>query len=336
MTMITNFAQLGDLKTWQSELADAVSDSRQLLSRLGLDINQLSILTQKELNFPLRVPESYIAKMTYGNPNDPLLRQILPIAQELIENAGFSEDPLAESERNPVPGIIHKYRGRVLLITSGACAINCRYCFRRHFPYNDNNPSLKQWADSLQYVADTPDIEEIILSGGDPLAASDKYLHKLVAMIAEIKHITRLRIHTRLPIVIPQRITQECLNWMDTKHFNISMVIHANHPNELDTRTHQSLTRLRDHGVILLNQSVLLAGINDCQKTLCDLSKKLFAQGVLPYYVHALDKVKGASHFDVPRETAQQLQKELMRNLPGYLVPKFVFTQPGAEHKVYL
>jgi len=334
--MITKIETIWQSQSWQNELANAICDGQQLLQLLELDESQLDLSTQAALQFPLRVPQSYIDKMQKGNPNDPLLRQIIPLGSELINDPNYSDDPLAEAERNPVPGIIHKYHGRVLLITSGACAVNCRYCFRRHFPYQENNPSLTQWQQSLTYVAERTDIEEVILSGGDPLAANDKYLSKLTSLIADIPHVKRLRIHSRLPLVIPQRINESCLKWLDTQRFDISLVIHANHPNELDQHTYRAFQLLRSHGVTLLNQSVLLASINDKADTLIELSKKLFSQGVLPYYVHALDKVAGAVNFDVDRATASSLQKALQEKLPGYLVPKFVYTKPGATGKTPL
>jgi len=335
-SIIPNIEPIWQSQSWQKLLASAYDNSTELLAALALDASQIDVSGAAASDFPLRVPATYVAKMRQGDPNDPLLRQILPLGAELDVVGGYSADPLEESERNPVPGIVHKYRGRVLLITSGACAINCRYCFRRHFPYQANNPSLKEWQQSLDYIAARDDIEEVILSGGDPLAASDKYLSTLVQHIAAIPHVKRLRIHSRLPIVIPQRITEETLAWMDTDRFDIAFVVHANHPNELDLHTARAFNALQQHGVTLLNQGVLLAGINDNVDTLLSLSKTLFSQGVLPYYMHALDKVAGAAHFDVTREAAQQLAAELLIQLPGYLMPKFVFTQAGALHKIAL
>ncbi|MEY3018503.1 MAG: hypothetical protein RL336_1638 [Pseudomonadota bacterium] len=334
MPIIPNIAPIWQSQSWQNLLANAFDSSDELLAALQLDKNALDVSQKAAADFPLRVPASYVAKMRSGDPNDPLLRQVLPLGAEMNLVDGFSADPLQENASNPLPGIVHKYQGRVLLITSGACAINCRYCFRRHFPYGDNNPSLVEWQQSLDYISTRPDIDEVILSGGDPLAASDKYLARLVAQLAEIKHVKRLRIHSRLPVVIPQRITDDTLAWMDTHRFDIAFVVHANHPNELDEYTRQAFQRLTSHGVTLLNQGVLLAGINDDADCLIALSKALFSQGVLPYYMHALDKVAGAAHFDVSRERARSLAAELLTALPGYLVPRFVFTQAGAAHKL--
>lgn len=334
--IIPNIAPIWQSQSWQNLLANAYDNCADLLAALGLNEGDVNSSQQAARDFPLRVPASYVAKMRQGDPNDPLLRQVLPLGAELDVISGFSDDPLEESARNPLPGIVHKYHGRVLLITSGACAINCRYCFRRHFPYQDNNPSLNEWQQSLDYVAARPEIEEVILSGGDPLAASDKYLARLVDQIAAIPHVRRLRIHSRLPVVIPQRITQDTLAWMDVERFDIAFVVHANHPNELDSHTASAFAMLRQHGVTLLNQGVLLAGINDQLETLVALSKGLFTQGVLPYYMHALDKVAGAAHFDVSHTKAQQLGAAMLKSLPGYLVPKFVYTEPGAAHKILL
>ncbi|HSG60590.1 MAG TPA: EF-P beta-lysylation protein EpmB [Pseudomonadales bacterium] len=334
--IIPNIAPIWQSQSWQNLLANAYDNSADLLAALALDERDIDSSIKAAQDFPLRVPASYVAKMQKGDPNDPLLRQVLPLGAELDAITGFSNDPLDERERNPLPGIVHKYHGRVLLITSGACAINCRYCFRRHFPYQENNPSLNEWQQSLDYIAARPEIDEVILSGGDPLAASDKYLTKLVAHIAAIPHVRRLRIHSRLPIVIPQRITQETLSWMDVERFDIAFVVHANHPNELDSLTAAAFSMLRQHGITLLNQGVLLAGINDNVDTQVALSKGLFSQGVLPYYMHALDKVTGAAHFDVSHVQAQLLASALLEALPGYLVPKFVYTQPGAKHKILL
>lgn len=334
--IIPNIAPIWQSQSWQNLLANAFDNSAELLEALHIDPSEVDSSMMAAADFPLRVPASYVAKMQAGDPSDPLLRQVLPLGAEMQAVEGFSADPLEEVARNPVPGIVHKYHGRVLLITSGACAINCRYCFRRHFPYQDNNPSLREWQQSLDYIAARDDIEEVILSGGDPLAASDKYLAKLVAQIAAIPHVKRLRIHSRLPVVIPQRITPDTLAWMDCQRFDIAFVVHANHPNELDDATAQAFKQLQQHGVTLLNQGVLLAGINDDGDTLIRLSKKLFHQGVLPYYMHALDKVAGAAHFNIDHARARQLADELLTQLPGYLVPKFVYTQAGAAHKITL
>lgn len=319
---------------WQATLAAAVRDPQELFELLQLDSSKIPASHAACRDFKLLVPRPFIARMQHGDWQDPLLQQVLPQAQELSIVPGFSDDPLDERNSNPAPGLIHKYQGRVLLIVSGGCAVNCRYCFRRHFPYEDNNPSRKQWQQSLDYISQDSSIKEVILSGGDPLAASDTYLAELVSRIAAIKHVTTLRIHTRLPIVIPSRITDSCLRWMTATRLQPVLVIHSNHANELDDKVAKSLARLRQAGVILLNQSVLLAGINDQLDSLKALSQRLFELHVLPYYLHQLDSVQGAAHFQVSDERAKSLLIALRSALPGYLVPKLVRECPDADAKL--
>jgi L-lysine 2,3-aminomutase len=319
--------------TWQKSLANIIRDPQELFEILELDPDHLPAAIKASQDFALKVPRSFVARMKKGDWNDPLLQQVLPVKPEMDLQPGFTTDPLAEAESNPYPGLIHKYHGRVLLVVSGGCAVNCRYCFRRHFPYNNNNPSQAQWQQALSYIADNNTIREVILSGGDPLAASDKLLSNLVDSIAKIAHISTLRIHTRLPVVIPERITEPCIDWMTSSHLRTVVVIHANHANELDSGVHQALQRLQSAGITLLNQTVLLAGINDNTNSLTQLSERLFEMGVLPYYLHLLDKVRGASHFEVPEIRAKQLMAELLKQLPGYLVPKLVREQAGAKSK---
>jgi EF-P beta-lysylation protein EpmB len=323
-----------DSQSWQYCLAHVIRDPKILFELLQLDINHLPAALRACQEFPLRVPMPFIKRMKKGDWNDPLLKQVLPLGQELEKQPGFSSDPLEEANSNPLPGIIHKYQGRVLLIVSGGCAINCRYCFRRHFPYKDNNPGRSQWQPMLDYIRADDSIHEVILSGGDPLAASDSLLSELVSGIASIPHVSTLRVHSRLPIVIPQRITDQCLQWLTSSRLKPVMVIHCNHPNEIDNSVQQSLQTLKSAGVTLLNQTVLLAGINDNEETLIALSERLFQAGVLPYYLHLLDKVQGAAHFDVSKQRAQQLTETLLTQLPGYLVPRLVQELPGAESKV--
>lgn len=319
---------------WQAILASAVREPQQLFELLQLDNSRMPASYAACRDFKLMVPRPFIGRMKSGDWQDPLLQQVLPQAQELTVTPSFSKDPLDERSSNPAPGLIHKYRGRVLLIVSGGCAVNCRYCFRRHFPYEDNNPSRQQWQQSLDYISQDPSIEEVILSGGDPLAASDDYLSELVSRIAAIKHVTTLRIHTRLPIMIPSRITTTCLQWMTASRLKPVLVIHSNHANELDDQVAESLARLRQAGVMLLNQSVLLAGINDRLDSLQALSRRLFELHVLPYYLHQLDSVQGAAHFQVSDQRAKSLLVELRGVLPGYLVPKLVRECPDADAKL--
>lgn len=285
-------------------------------------------------DFPLRAPHAYVSRIERGNPEDPLLLQVLPLPQELEVHPGYTEDPLEESDSNPCPGLIHKYHGRVLLILSSSCAIHCRYCFRRHFPYQANTPSKKDWQQALTYIHGDTSITEVIYSGGDPLASNDRQLQWLTEQIASIPHVKRLRIHSRLPIVIPDRITPQLLQWLTATRLQTSMVVHCNHPNEIDAAVGNALYQLKIAGVTLLNQTVLLNGINNCSNTLTTLSDKLFSHGVLPYYLHLLDKVAGAAHFDVSDTEAIALHNQLMNQLPGYLTPRLVRESPHFGHKV--
>ena len=332
--MITRSAASVDSLTWQEQLTTSIRDPKELLRQLELDPNLfLEGALAANQDFALRVPLAYLQRIKKGDPSDPLLKQILPLPDELLPTPGYAEDPLAEQQTNPTPGLIHKYHGRVLLVLSPNCAINCRYCFRRHFPYQDNNPGRKEWQQALDYIANNSSITEVIYSGGDPLATSDKQLKWLTDQISEINHVQRLRIHSRLPIVIPDRMTQQCLDWLTSTRLLPSLVIHSNHPNELDHTVARVLQPFRQAGVTILNQTVLLAGINDSEETLRTLSEKLFQIGVLPYYLHQLDRVKGAAHFEVSDQKAKQLIKKLMATLPGYLVPKLVREIPNRPNK---
>ncbi|HLA74703.1 MAG TPA: EF-P beta-lysylation protein EpmB [Gammaproteobacteria bacterium] len=320
--------------TWQNELAQAISDPTKLLQALDLPPSLLgSALTSAQV-FPLRVPRGYVARMQKGDPHDPLLRQVLPLAQESLAVPGFSLDAVGDLAAMAAPGLLHKYHGRVLLVTTGACAIHCRYCFRRHFPYAEANPALEQWGHSLDYIRADPSIKEVILSGGDPLSLSDARLASLVERLAAIPHLKYLRIHTRLPIVLPERITDELLHWLTGTRLKPTLVIHANHANELDHAVRYALGQLTARGVVLLNQSVLLRGVNDSSTALAALSEALFDAGVLPYYLHLLDKVQGAAHFEVPVAEACALMEQLRATLPGYLVPRLVREQAGADSKL--
>jgi len=275
--------------------------------------------------------------MRYGDPRDPLLLQVLSTGQEMLDTPGYSADPVGETgAANPHRGIIHKYHGRVLLIVSSGCAVNCRYCFRRHFPYSENQNSRQQWREALQLIRDDKSIEEVILSGGDPLVATDEQLKGLVAQIAGIAHVRRMRIHTRLPVVIPARITDSLLDAITHPRLQTIVVIHCNHASEMDESVASALAALRSRGITLLNQSVLLADINDNLEAQLALCQRLFATGVLPYYLHLLDKVQGAAHFDVPEHHARMLLAELAARLPGYMVPKLVREVEGATSKVGL
>ncbi|WP_249978858.1 EF-P beta-lysylation protein EpmB [Vreelandella olivaria] len=322
--------------SWQQQLSRAIRDPISLCQRLGLSDQWQPGAQEGHQLFEICVPEAYLSRIAPNNPDDPLLRQVLPTSKEAQVVSGYVVDPLEEAAHRPAKGLIHKYPGRVLLIASPACAINCRYCFRRHFPYSDNSPSRSQWQEALAYLHNDPTIHEAILSGGDPLAASDRQLAWLVEQLESIPHIKRLRIHTRLPVVIPDRIDEMLLGWLASTRLQKVVVLHINHPNEIDQAVVDACQRLKQAGVTLLNQSVLLKGINDSVATLAQLSERLFAAGVLPYYLHVVDPVQGAAHFDVPDEEAKALVSRLLEHLPGFLMPRLVREVPGRTSKTPL
>ncbi len=322
--MIHRTAQLWQTETWQESLSSAIRcpiELRQLLGLEQLPIND-GILAGEA--FSVMVPKPYLNRIKPGDINDPLLRQVMPDDRELVKLPGYSRDPLEETDCTPLPGLIHKYHGRILLVTSGGCAINCRYCFRRHFDYGNNTHNRTHLSKTVEYIISKPEITEVILSGGDPLAARDNYLKELCETLGELPQLKRLRIHTRLPIVIPQRINHECLDWLKASKLPVIMVLHCNHANEIDSEVVAAIAELRKAGVTLFNQSVLLKGVNDQLEALIDLSETLFASGVLPYYLHLLDPVEGSSLFEVNEIQARKLVGALTEQLPGYLVPKFV------------
>lgn len=321
---------------WQQAFAQAISDPLELLELLELSPAALGVpedAAAARRQFPLRVPRGFAARMRPGDPGDPLLRQVLPVDREARRLPGFSADPLAETAAHPAPGLLHKYRGRALLVVTGACAIHCRYCFRRHFPYAESS-GRGTWDRALEHLAADPSLVEVILSGGDPLSVSDGQLAELAQRLAAIPHVRRLRIHSRLPVVLPERVDEGLLDWLTGSRLQPVLVIHANHPREIDGTVVAALDRLRRAGVTLLNQAVLLRGVNDDGAVLEELSEVLFAAGVLPYYLHLLDRVDGAAHFEVPEPEARRLAADLARRLPGYLVPRLVREVPGAEAKV--
>lgn len=332
----------GGLPRWQKILRESPISVEQLISRLGLSQNDFAAadtplqLQQACKQFNVRAPEPYIARIKHGDVNDPLLRQILPTADELEITPGYSSDPLDEASHNPVPGLIHKYKNRVLLLLTRACAIHCRYCFRRHFPYENNTLSRSECKRALTYIAKSGNLDEVIFSGGDPLAANDKQLQWLSHELAAIPRLLRLRIHSRLPVVLPQRVNDSLLEWLGDWPRQKIVVIHCNHPQELDDQVATALAKLSNAGVTLLNQSVLLKGVNDDVQTLASLSNRLFDMGVMPYYLHQLDRVQGAAHFRVSDARARRLAGSLSHQLPGYLVPKLVQEQAGAGAKTPL
>ena len=320
---------------WQQLLSQGIRSIDELLALLEIDPTELGIqLLDGE--FPLRVPRGFANRMNRGDSHDPLLLQVLPTAAESVETPGYDCDPLGELRAMPAPGLLHKYRGRALLTVTGACAIHCRYCFRRHFPYGDANPANGNMQNCLHYLRQHADIHEIILSGGDPLILTDDRLQSLTEQLAGIPHLQTLRIHTRLPVVLPERVDQGLLGWISRQRLQVVIVVHCNHPNEIDTSVTTALQRLHNAGVTLLNQSVLLHGINDDAATLTRLSESLFAAGVLPYYLHLLDKVQGAAHFAVDPETARDIHATMRAALPGYLVPLLVRDIPGQPGKTPL
>lgn len=326
----------GGKDTWQDALSQLVTDPVELLALLALPRDLLQPAQLAALAFPLKVPRGYVARIEKGNPHDPLLKQILPLGVELDVMPGYSQDPLQEVEVNPVPGLLHKYHGRVLVTLTSACAVHCRYCFRRHFPYADNNPGTQGWVKIADYIRRDESITEVILSGGDPLSVSDRLLQAFTDQLATIPHLKRLRLHTRMPVVLPERITAGLLDWLKALPYEAVMVVHANHPQEINDEVNVALRAIRDAGVTLLNQTVLLRDINDDVATLAALSESLFAAGAMPYYLHVLDKVQGAQHFDMPLARAQAIHLELAAQLPGYLVPRLVQEEPGKPAKTTL
>ena len=321
---------------WQVALSNLVTDPEELLAILSLSRDLLPAARAAAQLFPLKVPRGFVERMQKGNVNDPLLKQVLPMGIETELSPDYSNDPLHESGVNPLPGLLHKYQSRVLITLTSACAIHCRYCFRRHFPYGENNPGRKGIEKIADYIRADESINEVILSGGDPLSVSDTMLQFVSEVLQPIPHIRRLRIHTRLPIVLPERVTDSLLAWLQTIKLKVVMVIHANHPAEINDEIRDVLAKLKHAGVTLLNQTVLLRGINDDAAILSELSETLFATGVLPYYLHVLDKVQGAAHFDLPRETSLSLHAALQKRLPGYLVPRLTVEEPGAFSKTLL
>ncbi len=318
---------------WQRELAAAITRPAELAEALGLPLEAFGYAPSA---FPLRVPRSFVARMRRGDPHDPLLRQVLPGAAELIDAPGYDSDPLGEQTAQRAPALLQKYRGRALLITTETCAVHCRYCFRREFPYARHHGDGERWGEALAAIAADASIEEVILSGGDPLALGTTRLQALGQRLLGIAHLRRVRIHTRMPVVLPARVDAQLLHWVRTFTLPMVIVLHANHPAEIDADVQSACAALRAAGATLLNQTVLLAGINADATVLAQLSTRLFEAGVLPYYLHALDPVRGAAHFAVPDEQARRLAGALAARLPGYLVPRLVREIPGATAKTAL
>lgn len=319
---------------WQQSLVRAITDPAELLRILALESRWLPAAEAAARQFPLRVPRAFVARMRRGDPHDPLLRQVLPLAEECRDVPGFTRDPVGDGAAALAPGVLQKYRGRVLLTATGACAVHCRYCFRRHFPYGEANPATDGWRTALDRIAADPSLCEVILSGGDPLTLSDRRLAEFTDALGGIAHVARLRIHTRLPVVLPERVDDGLVRWMRSLRMPVVAVIHANHPREIDPEVAAAIARLRAAGATVFNQAVLLRGVNDSVEALAGLSEALIACGAVPYYLHMLDRVQGAAHFEVDAARARELVTALQARLPGYLVPRLVREVEGAPSKI--
>ncbi|MCJ2378138.1 EF-P beta-lysylation protein EpmB [Vibrio sp. ZSDZ34] len=322
-------------QNWLKQLSNAISDPSTLLKELEIDLEPWEAGLAARKLFPMRVPQSFVDRMEKGNPQDPLLRQVLPLGEEFEVHEGYSSDPLQEQD-NPIPGLLHKYSSRVLMILKGGCAVNCRYCFRRHFPYQDNRGNKATWQQALDYITQHPEVDEVIFSGGDPLMAKDEELAWLIDKLASIKHVKTLRIHSRLPVVIPDRVTNFLCQALQGTRLNTVLVTHINHPNEVDDSVTMAMSKLKLAGVTLLNQGVMLKGINDNIETQVTLSHKLFSAGILPYYMHVLDKVQGAAHYFVSDQQAKHIMRGVIERVSGYLVPKLTREQAGKRSKTPL
>ena len=318
---------------WQQLWRDAVVDARELLSMLGLDDMAGRVSASAAAQFPMRVPRGFVARMRHGDRDDPLLRQVLPLDEEDRIVAGFSLDAVGDAAALSANGVLQKYRGRALLLATGSCAIHCRYCFRRHFPYSGDTAARDGWRDAVDAIRGDASIDEVILSGGDPLSLSTPKLAELTGALARVPHIRRLRIHSRLPVVLPERIDADLLGWLDALPWPVAMVIHANHANEFDVHVDAALMQLRRRGITVLNQAVLLRGVNDSVEALAALSQRSYAAGALPYYLHQLDRVAGAAHFEVGDDRARELHAGLAARLSGYLVPRLVREVAGDPGK---
>ena len=317
-------------------LADAVRDPDELCDILDLPDGFRRGARRAAALFPLAVPRGFMALMEPGNPDDPLLRQVLPRIEETEETPGYSVDPVGENSSRRAPGLLHKYHGRALLITNSVCAVNCRFCFRRHHPYDTEPRGIDEWEPALRTIERDGSIREIILSGGDPLSATDARLARLVDRLSGIEHLIRLRVHSRLPVVLPERVTDELVEWLTGTRLQPIVVLHANHPRELGEACGAAVQRLTDSGVLVLNQAVLLGGINDDLSTLAELCERLIRLRVVPYYLHQLDLVRGAAHFRVPKRRGKQLIRQLRNRLPGYAVPRYVEEIAGQPGKTLL
>lgn len=322
--------------SWQDELKSLITDPADLLARLKIDDKWLPQARAANELFPLRVTPAFVSRMKIGDVNDPLLKQVLPLEEEFLIRPGYSDDPLEERQHNPIKGLVHKYQTRVLVISTTNCAINCRYCFRREFDYRNNRLSPPDWEAILDYIRARPEIDELILSGGEPLLQSDKHFAWLIQALHDIKHVERLRIHSRLPIVLPSRLTTTLIETLTSSRLHSVLVSHCNHINELDDQVLKALRRASEQKLTLLNQAVLLKGVNDNINAQVALNKKLFEVRVLPYYLHMLDRVNGTAHFEVGERAARELYREMQTRLPGYLLPKLVREEAGETSKTLI
>lgn len=322
-----------DAPGWQAELADAIRDPVELCRLLGLDAELGR--RNHEAGFATLVPRPFLKRIRFGDPTDPLLRQVLPAPEE-TQGAEAPTDVVGDLAAEVIPGLIQKYHGRALLMASPHCAVHCRYCFRRHFPYENVAEIDATWSSGIEAIRKDATLSELILSGGDPLTVSDRRLSRLLDWIDGIGHLRRVRLHTRLPVVLPSRVTGDLLSLLCGRNATIVIVVHVNHAREIDEEVADAFGRLRECGALLLNQSVLLRGVNDGVETLAELSERLVSVGVTPYYLHQLDRVAGVSHFEVPETTARRLIEDLSRRLPGYAVPRLVREEAGAASKTFL
>ncbi len=321
---------------WQRQYREAITNLGDLCDLLDLKPDQLPVSAAASQQFPLRVPRSYVQRMQKSNPEDPLLLQVLPRVHEETITAGFGTDPVGDVESSSSPGLLQKYHGRALLLVTGLCGIHCRYCFRRHFPYAAQNPRHDAWHQALHQIANDSSINEVILSGGDPLVLHDAKLASLVARLESIPHVQRLRLHTRLPVVIPARINSELTDWIHATRLTVVVVLHINHARELNGQLREKLIELSTARCMLLNQSVLLRHVNDTAEALIELSEALLPAHVLPYYLHLLDRVQGAAHFEVDETRARKIMREAASKLPGYLLPKLVKEEAGTTAKTLI
>ena len=322
-----------DGNSWQQEMKQAIRSSRALCEFLNIPAEAIHT---EENEFPVFVPRSFAARMKSGDAQDPLFLQVVAQAVESMATEGFDSDPNNESEAVLAAGVLQKYSSRALLISTGACAVHCRYCFRRHYPYSESPAGLEQWRPSLKVIAKDSNMEEVILSGGDPLILPDHVIGQLLNALADIPHVKHVRFHTRTPVVLASRITTSLIRQLQSTRLKVWFVIHSNHANELDGEVLTGLSKLQQIGIPVLNQAVLLRGVNDDEETLYDLCKRLIDAQITPYYLHQLDEVAGAAHFHVAKSRGIELISALRKRLPGYAVPRYVKELAGERSKTVL